>query len=149
MLKKRTFYKILYIFLHKFYKLRLCKIRFRENNHAVPDSQNRKNIQMLHCLWHNPFVSRNYKHGYIHTACACEHIFHKFFMAGNIYNSHSFSIWKIQPCKTQLYRNASSLFFLQTIRVDSCQCPDQTRFPMIYMTGCPNDPIPHIFILPE
>ena len=141
--QKCILYKLPDIFFHKSHKLRLRQIGFGDNDHAVADSKNRKDIQMFHRLGHHALICRHYKHYKIHATCSRQHVFYKFFMSGHIHDPYSAAIRKIHPGKAKLNGNASFFFFFQTVCVYSCQCLDQAGLSMIHMPRRADDSISH------
>ena len=89
---------------------------------------------MLHSLRHNSLICRNHKHDHIHSSHACQHIFYKFFMAGHIHDPYPLPFREIHPGKTKFNGNAPFFFFLQTVCINTRQCPDQTGLSVIHMT---------------
>ena len=52
-------------------------------------------------------------------------------MSRNINNSRTVPVWKIKVCKAQINRDASSLFFLPSVCISSCQCLNQRRLAIV------------------
>ena len=64
-------------------------------------------------------------------------------MAGNINNTKTLVVWKIEVGKAKFNGYAPFLFFLQSIAINTGQGTNKTRFPMIDMTGRAQDKCTH------
>ena len=100
---------------------------------------------MLSRLRHDTFVRRDNKHNQIHSDYTCYHVVDEALMSRNINNSRTVPVWKIKVCKAQINSDASSLFFLPSVCISSCQCLNQRRLAMVNMTGRSYNNVFHAF----
>jgi hypothetical protein len=69
---------------------------------------------------------------------AGKHVFDETFVAGNVNETDS-QISELEIGKTEIDRDATTLFFRKAIRICSCESAYERAFPVIYVTGRADD----------
>src|SRR4030043_1631393 len=108
---------------------------------------------MFTALRHDPFISSNHEKNEVYSSCTSKHVPDKPFMSRDIYYPNREAIRITKVCKTKINRDASLFFFLEPVRVYTCESLNQGALTMIYMACSPKDSMtktkpPPLFLIP-
>jgi hypothetical protein len=67
-----------------------------------------------------------------------EHVFDEAFVAGHVYET-DFEISELEIGKTEIDRNAATLFFGKAIGICPCESAYERAFPVVYVAGRADD----------
>ena len=110
------------------------EIGLGHDDDAARDAQQAADVEMLARLRHDGFIRRDDQEDAVDAPHTGEHRPHEPFVTGNV-NERDARVANGGVRKPELDGDAALFFFLEAIRIDPGQRPDQRAFPVIDVAG--------------
>ena len=114
------------------------QVGLRERDDAGRHAQQAADIEVLPRLRHHRLIGRHDENDEVDAAGAREHVLHESLVAGDV-DKRQIQIAGRRVREAQVDRDAALLFFLQPIGIGPGQRLHERAFPVIDVTGGPDD----------
>ena len=142
-IEKRSAHIIFHFQSHHFERLRIHRIGFCEHSDAAADRKQAADVEMFASLRLDAFIGGDDQQHQVNSAHACQHVAHKALVAGHIdeayANPAAIGGGEFEVSKPDIDRNATPLFFFETVGINAGQRFDERSLAVIDMSGRADD----------
>ena len=135
--------ELLHLQPHEFQNVGVHQIGLRQRHHALRNSQQSADIEMLAGLRLNGFVGRDREQHQVDAADAGQHVFDEALVARHVHETQPEIGRQLQVREADIDRNAAPLLLFQAVSVDARECFHERGFAVVDVAGRAHDDVLH------